>query len=305
MMRYFEKQVSKEEDGAMVKEVIRTLGAGRQLRRRMLEQQLIQVNGKPAFLTERVREGDFVTMDAPADEPSILTPENLPFNVAYEDDHLLIADKPADMLVHPTAKERTGTLANAVLYYMLSKKEQYPFRPLHRLDRDTSGLLVIAKHKLTLERLEKALKRREIKREYVAFTQGRIGQKQLTIDAPIGLLPNQTIKRGIVPDGRSARTHLKVLQWFPEDRATKVHVSLETGRTHQIRVHLAHLGHPVLGDGLYGRGSEYGLQRQALHAANLTFEHPFTHSIIRVSSALPEDLAMLEKELSLSLNEKE
>ena len=296
-MRYFEKLIGETEDGLMVKEVLRPLGAGRKLRHRLLEQQLIQVNGSPAYLTGRVHTGDIITVDAPIEETSILLPENLPFDVAFEDEHMLIVNKPANMLVHPTAKERTGTLANAVLFYLRMRGEKYPFRPLHRLDRDTSGLLIIAKHKLALERLEKALKRREITREYIAFVSGEITEEYRIVNAPIGLLPDQTIKRGVVTDGRQAVTHVSVLQLFSNEQACKVKLKLETGRTHQIRVHLAYIGHPVLGDRLYGCKDEWGLTRQALHAARLSFEHPFTHVTTTIESQLPDDLKQLEMTL--------
>lgn len=299
-VRYFEKHITATEAGAMVKTILGPLGMGRRLRRRLLADGLIKINGRPAFLTERVHIGEIVTVDAPQEDPSQLDAENLPFQIAFEDHHLLVVEKPAGMLVHPSAKERTGTLASAVIYYMQQQGESYPFRPLHRLDRGTSGLLIIAKHKLALERMEKALKRREISRIYVAFAKGQIELSRQTVNAPIALLPGQTVKRGVLADGRSAVTHVQVLRSFPCQCATKVELRLETGRTHQIRVHMAYLGHPLLGDELYGRGAEFGLVRQALHAAKLTFVHPFTGREIKLESTLPADLLELEQTLLMA-----
>ncbi len=297
-MRYFEKIVNQAEDGLMLKDLLRPLGAGRRLRRRMLAEQTIRRNDRPAFLTERVQAGDVVTVDAPDDEPSECEPERLPFGVTYEDEHMLVVDKPPAMLVHPTAGERTGTLANAVLYHWRTQGETCRFRPLHRLDRGTSGLLIIAKHKLALERLERDLKRRRIVRQYVAFVEGGIEQEALTVTAPIGLLPGQTVQRGVVADGRHAVTHMSVLARFANSRVSQLLVRLETGRTHQIRVHAAYIGHPVLGDAMYGHGAVYGLKRQALHATSLAFDHPFTGEPMTVHAPLPADLTDLENGLT-------
>ena len=302
---YFERAVTEQDEGVMLKAMLGSLALSKRLRRTLCTQGLICVNGAPAYLTSRVRAGDRVTVEAPAELSSAIEPEPLPLQVVFEDDHLLAVDKQAGLLVHPTAHERQGTLASAVIHHMRLQGETYPFRPVHRLDRGTSGLLLIAKHKLAHERLSRSLKTRAISRQYTAIASGMLAEREeRTIDAAIGLLPGTFIKRAVYPYGKTAVTHLRVESVYAQADAMKLLIGLETGRTHQIRVHLAHIGHPVLGDGLYGfTESEShgpfcivlpdGRTRHALHAHRLAFVHPVTNQALILDAPLPPELQQL------------
>jgi 23S rRNA pseudouridine1911/1915/1917 synthase len=211
------------------------------------------------------------------------------FAIAYEDEHLLVVDKAAGLVVHPASGHRQDTLSQ-LLAGSAAGGEPERAGIVHRLDRDTSGLLVVARSEDAHRRLQQALRRRLIQREYVALVQGTPPARSGTIDAPIGRdarLRTRMIVGGSRP--REARTHFSLERALPG--ASFLRVRLETGRTHQIRVHLSAIGHPVCGDPEYGTAGLYGLERQFLHAARLAFEHPITHARVDVSSPLPEDLA--------------
>jgi 23S rRNA pseudouridine1911/1915/1917 synthase len=212
-----------------------------------------------------------------------------PYVVAYEDEHLLIVDKPAGVVVHPARGHRTGTLAQALAGRAAGGEDEWRAGIVHRLDRDTSGLLVVAKSDAVHRALKALLAARELRREYLALVEGRPESTAGTIDAPIGRHPRDRIRMSI--DGaepREARTHFEIERVLAS--ATLLRVRLETGRTHQIRVHLAAIGLPVCGDRQYGTPDAYGLERQFLHAARLAFMHPMTGRPVDVSSPLPADL---------------
>ncbi len=213
-----------------------------------------------------------------------------PFKVAYEDEHLLIVDKPAGVVVHPARGHRDGTLSQALAGRAAGGED--PWRPgiVHRLDRDTSGLLVVAKGDDVHRALKALLAERRLRREYLALVSGRPSARTGTIDAPIGRDRRDRLRVSLESDvAREARTHFEVERTLPA--TTLLRVTLETGRTHQIRVHLAAIGHPVCGDPQYGTAGDLGLSRQFLHAARLSFRHPVTGSTVDVSSPLPPDLS--------------
>jgi len=247
----------------------------------------ISVNSHTIPIHHIVYPGDVITVNW--SQTCTIVPTKLPLTICYEDDYMLIIDKPAGMLVHPTTSESLETMANAVIHYFRTKQLLYNFHPVHRLDRNTSGLVLIAKQ----PHIQHLLSRndiKQIKRQYLALTLGTIIPADGTIDAPIARHPDSIIQRMIHESGQHATTFYKVLKKL--HNASLVELTLLTGRTHQIRVHLAHIGHPLLGDDLYG-GSRELIGRQALHAARLTFTHPVSGKIIDVSSPLPIDLLQL------------
>lgn len=250
------------------------------------------VNSHTVAINHIVYPGDNITVNW--QEACTIVPTELPLTICYEDDYILIIDKPAGMLVHPTTSENISTLANAVIHYFRSKQLPYIFHPVHRLDRNTSGLVLIAKQ----PHIQHLLSRNDIKninRQYLALASGTIEPTIGTIDAPIARHPDSIIQRMVHDSGQHATTCYKVLKKF--NTASLVELTLLTGRTHQIRVHLSHIGHPLLGDDLYG-GSRDLITRQALHAARLYFTHPVSGKAIDVSSPLPADLRELITVLS-------
>jgi 23S rRNA pseudouridine1911/1915/1917 synthase len=214
----------------------------------------------------------------------------VPYAIAFEDDHLLVVDKPAGVVVHPARGHHTGTLSQALADRAAGGDEPWRAGIVHRLDRDTSGLLVVAKSDAVHRALKALLAARGLHREYVALVQGHPPARTGTIDAPIGRARRDRVLMSIdTDDPREARTHFEIERLLP--RAALVRVVLDTGRTHQIRVHMAAIGHPVSGDPQYGTAGEFGLRRQFLHAARLAFTHPVTEEAVDVRSHLPDDLA--------------
>ncbi len=212
------------------------------------------------------------------------------FTVAYEDEYLLVVDKPAGVVVHPARGHWTGTLAQALAGRGAGGDEPWRAGIVHRLDRDTSGLLVVAKSDAVHRVLKSLLARRALRREYLALVDGHPSARSGTIDAPIGRHRRDRVLMSVDTDQpREARTHFEIERLLPS--AALLRVVLETGRTHQIRVHMAAIGHPICGDKQYGVADRFGLQRQFLHAARLSFEHPVAHTPVDVSSPLPDDLA--------------
>jgi 23S rRNA pseudouridine1911/1915/1917 synthase len=241
----------------------------------------------------RVREGDRVVVEVPPTEPITIRPELIPLAIVHEDIDVLVIDKPSGLTVHPGAGRRTGTLAHAVLAHAPELTGiGGELRPgiVHRLDKDTSGLIVVAKNERALRRLQDAIRERRVRREYLAIVHGRVRRTEGTIDAPVGRDPRRRTRMAVVVTGRRAVTHFRVAEIFAD--ASLLALRLETGRTHQIRVHCVSIGHPVIGDPVYARGvPSRGLARQALHAHRLAFTHPSTGVAMAFESPLPEDLS--------------
>ena len=250
----------------------------------------ILVNARLAAVNDLIYPGDIITVSWPNN--SSLTPENLPLTILYEDEWLLALDKPAGMLVHPTSGQHSGTLGNAVLHYYSTQNYLYGFHPVNRLDRNTSGLVLIAKRPDIQHMLNQNFQ--HITKQYLAITSAIPNLHQGIIDAPIGRKPGSIIEREVRADGQQAITHYSILTTF--STACLLNITLETGRTHQIRVHLSYIGCPLLGDDLYG-GPINQLDRQALHAAKLSLPHPVTKQQLTIVSPLPADLTNLLTQL--------
>jgi 23S rRNA pseudouridine1911/1915/1917 synthase len=244
----------------------------------------IAINTSPAATTDLVHPGDIITISWPNN--STITPESLPLKICYEDDWLLVVDKPAGMLVHPTSGQHSGTLGNAVLYYYNTQNSTSGFHPVNRLDRNTSGLVLLAKRPDIQHMLNR--NSQQISKQYLAIAAATPPTLQGVITAPIGRKPGSIIEREVRPDGQEAITCYRVLTAWAA--ACLLEITLKTGRTHQIRVHLSYIGCPLLGDDLYG-GPTHHLHRQALHAAKLSFPHPITQQTLTIVSPLPTDLS--------------
>ena len=258
---------------------------------RLIGAGLVRVDGRPVQKRRLVHAGEQVVVTAEAlGEVPASGPESADFAVAYEDDALIVVDKPAGVVVHPARGHESGTLAQALADRAAGGDDPYRAGIVHRLDRETSGLLVIAKSDAVHRALKDLLQARLLSREYLTLVDGIPPAHSGTIDAPIGRDRRERLLHSIDTDApREARTHFELLE--PLRHEALLRVSLETGRTHQIRVHMQAIGHPVLGDIAYGGAVRFGLERQFLHAARLAFPHPLTGDAIDVSSPLPSDLA--------------
>jgi 23S rRNA pseudouridine1911/1915/1917 synthase len=251
---------------------------------------LVTVDGRTRPKRHAVRVGERVIVapsEAPAPQDGVF--EAVPYEIAFEDEHLLVVDKPAGVVVHPARGHRTGTLSQALAGRAAGGDEPWRAGIVHRLDRDTSGLLVVAKSDAVHRALKELLAARSLHREYAALVQGHPSARTGTIEAPIGRDRRDRVLMSIdTADPHEARTHFEIERLLPS--AALLRVVLDTGRTHQIRVHMAAIGHPVCGDPQYGTAGEYGLRRQFLHAGRLAFTHPVTGEPLDVRSELPEDL---------------
>jgi len=259
---------------------------------RLIEAGRVLVDGEVRPKRYLLGEGEVLEVSPVAPPLSELVPERVPLRIAYEDEHLLVVDKPAGVVTHPSAGHRGGTLVHGLLAHAVAGGGD-PTRPgiVHRLDRDTSGLLVVARSERVHRRLQRLLRDRAVERHYLTLVHGA-APPALTVDRPIGRDRRVRTRMAIDPaGGRAAVTHLRRLEEL--GRFSLLEARLETGRTHQIRVHLASVGHPVVGDRVYGRREEtLGLERQFLHAARLAFPHPETGEPVAIESPLPHDLEL-------------
>lgn len=248
----------------------------------------VRVNGQPVKPKYKLAVGDQVVIEPEAPQKVDLTPEKIPLDIVYEDDDVIVVNKPQGMVVHPAPGHPDHTLVNALLYHSPLSTINGEFRPgiVHRIDKDTSGLLMVAKNDLAHRSLAAQLKAKTNQREYVALVHGVIKQDAGTIDAPIGRSKKDRKKQAVVSDGRHAVTHFKVLRRFRH--YTLVSCRLETGRTHQIRVHMKSIGHPLAGDPLYGPRKTLPGRGQYLHARLLGFKHPRTGKDLVFTAPLPE-----------------
>jgi 23S rRNA pseudouridine1911/1915/1917 synthase len=299
--------VEEGEGGRLDRLIAERLDLSRTRVQALLAQGHVTVDGRPPKKSEAAVPGSRIEVVVPPAEVVGIAAEDIPLDIVYEDDDLAVVNKPAGMVVHPAPGHRTGTLVNALLHHMPDiEGVGGRLRPgiVHRLDRDTSGLLVVAKTDRAHRGLADALRRRRVKRLYVAAAWGHLDESPLTIDAPIGRDRKDRKKMAVVEGGRAAHTRVQVRERWP--RADLLDIALKTGRTHQIRVHLAWVGHPVVGDPVYGEGWERGMggperqwalelarrtPRQFLHAAQLVFEHPVSGERLRFEAPLPADLA--------------
>lgn len=294
--------VAPEEDGMVLSTLLRArFGLSRGMIRRLKQADAAAVDGEPALMRRRLRAGERVTLYLPPVEESV-QPEPLPLDIRYEDAHLLVVDKPAGMLVHPAHHEQSGTLANGVAFHLQAKGEPPGAGPVTRLDRGTSGLVLFAKHAHAHHLLTRALKKGEVKREYVALVHGRVADDEGVVDAPIRRLNPTTSKRIVAPDGQPALTRYSVVaRYRPSEAwprgASLLHLELGTGRTHQIRVHMAHLGHPLIGDSLYGQAEKDLIGRPALHALRLRLIHPLSGYSLFFECRVPPDFQSLMNRL--------
>lgn len=248
----------------------------------------IEVNGEQATVRTKLRSGDQLAITFPPEERSEgMVAEPIPLSIVYEDPHLLVIDKPANLPSIPSREHPSGTLANAVLYHYDTLGLQTTVHVVNRLDRNTSGLLIIAKHRYVHHLFSMMQRKGEIDRRYVAIVHGVMKEEDGVIDAPIGRKSDSIIEREVRLDGQAAVTRFTVLD--QKSDKTLVKIKLETGRTHQIRVHMSYIGHPLLGDDLYG-GSTVEIKRQALHSHELSFTHPITEEQLVFVSHLPEDM---------------
>jgi 23S rRNA pseudouridine1911/1915/1917 synthase len=258
---------------------------------RLLRDGGVLVDGaSPRVKSARLAGGEDIEFEPPGPVASTLEPEEMELTVPYEDEHLLVVDKPAGLVVHPAPGHARGTLVHGLLAYDVDGGDE-PERPgiVHRLDRDTSGLMVVARSPEAHRRLQELVQQRDVTREYLALVVGRPRSQRGTIEAPIGRDRRDATRHSLDTDTpRDAVTHFEVEELLP--RHALLRVRLETGRTHQIRVHLTAVDLPVAGDPLYGRAGDLGLERQFLHAARLAFPHPITGDVVDVSSPLPPDL---------------
>ena len=266
---------------------------------RLIEEGRVAVDGRPAAKSCRVAEGQQVTVDIPEVKDTAVEAQDIPLDVVYEDGDVIVVNKPSGMVVHPAPGHPDGTLVNALLYHCVGTLSGIggALRPgiVHRIDRDTSGLIIAAKNDAAHQYLSAQLADHTLARTYECIVVGALREDRGTVDAPIARHPTDRKRMAVVAGGREAVTHWEVIARYPG--YTHVRCRLETGRTHQIRVHMAYIGHPILGDTVYGAKKEVpGLTGQCLHAVGLRFLHPRTHEVVELSCPLPDEFTrMLQK----------
>ena len=298
--------VSKQEAGNRLdiyitqkdKEITRTSA------QRLIEEENILVNDKKQKASYKVQENDKITIQIPEAKQIELKPQDIPIDVIYEDCDIIVVNKPKGMVVHPANGNPDGTLVNAILSKCKDSLSGIggEIRPgiVHRLDKDTSGLLIVAKNDKAHVKMSEQIKNHEVKKTYIALVRGIIRENEATINMPIGRSNTDRKKMAVVKNGKNAITHIKVLKRY--NKYTLLEINIETGRTHQIRVHLSHIGFPVVGDYTYSNGkNEFGVIGQCLHAKALDFKHPITQKEMHLEAPLPQYF----KEILDKLDQKE
>jgi len=267
---------------------------------RMKHDRRIHVNGVPERTNFILSEGDQIDLYVDIDrEKTGIVPEDLNLDLLYEDESIFVVNKRPGMLVHPVAKHQSGTIANGIALLLVERGLAPVVRPLSRLDRDTTGVIVFAKNSYIQESLIRQMKHDGFGKHYIAVVHGKIESASGSILHPIARKPGSIVHREVNPIGQTATTHFRVLS--QNEKASLLDVSIETGRTHQIRVHLTHMGFPIIGDDLYNPNSidDFGIERQALHSFSLSFIHPYTKETMKFIAPLPNDIKELLSSLSL------
>lgn len=291
MRSFASYKVAQEHNGLTLENYLKEIlqYSGRKIQK-LTRQKGIFLNGKSVFLQKKISTADTIRVLVSEDTAYGVHPEQGSIEILYEDEYVLVLNKPPRQLVHPTGQTASGTLANHLAYHFAGQGIVSTVRPIHRLDRDTSGCVLFAKDGRSQFILEQQLTANELKRTYWALVKGIPVPSSGTIDLPIGTHPTMPNRRAIHAQGERAITHYQTLNTFLPASASLLELQLETGRTHQIRLHLAHLGYPIIGDGMYGVRSPL-ISRQALHAHSLTFHHIKANQEITVQAPLPADFS--------------
>ena len=270
---------------------------------RQIEQGNVVVNGKKITkVSYKIAKGDNITVEEQEPVEIELKAQDIPVDIIYEDKDIIVVNKPKGMVVHPANGNPDGTLVNAIMAICKDSLSGIggEIRPgiVHRLDKDTSGLLIVAKNDMAHVNMSEQIKRHEVKKTYIALVRGIVKENEATIDMPIGRSNSDRKKMAVTKNGKNAVTHIKVLKRY--DKYTLLEINIETGRTHQIRVHLAHIGYPVIGDYIYSNGkNEFGIVGQCLHAKSLEFKHPITGKDMKLEAPLPEYFEKVLNELDI------
>ncbi|MDN0191239.1 RluA family pseudouridine synthase [Bacillus stercoris] len=291
---YIRKNITSAEDGMTVKEYAGELGISKRL---LTDIKFgggdLLINGEHVTVKAILKEGDLLIVKFPEEQVSeTLLAEPVQLDILYEDEHVLVINKQPYVSSIPSREHPSGSIANGIIHHYQKNGVKATVHLVTRLDRDTSGVMLVAKHRLAHSILSSAQKNGLVKRRYAAVVHGRMAQMEGTVDAPIGRHPDSIIERTVTPDGQKAVTHFYVT--CAHDDMSSVTLQLETGRTHQIRVHMSYLGHPLCGDTLYG-GTRRDIGRQALHSEHLSFIHPLTQENMTFHASLPQDMRELIK----------
>lgn len=288
------------ENGIRLDKYIKIEDIPRSQIQRLIDDGNVTVNGKSAKGSLKLKTGDVVEVNIPEPKELTIKAEDIPLDIVYEDEHMLVINKPQGMVVHPAPGNYEGTLVNALLHHCKDSLSGINgvMRPgiVHRIDKDTSGLLLVAKNDKAHLSLSEQIKNKTAHRHYVCVVCGILRTKKGVIDAPIGRHPTNRLRMAVTPhNSKNAVTHFEVIEYL--DNATYVSCDLETGRTHQIRVHMSYIGHPVMGDPLYLSKNAYGLNGQALHAERISFDHPVTNERMEFTAPIPEHITDLIEKL--------
>ncbi|MBR0374811.1 MAG: RluA family pseudouridine synthase [Mogibacterium sp.] len=289
-MAKYRHVVTEEEAGLTVNQILKAnYRFSSRFKTKMKYQGLVDLDGVPSPGYLKPAPGSVIEVRLP-DESSDFPPQDIPIDILYEDDDLLILNKQPGITVHPTKGHPDNTLANGITKYMLDTGKHFKVRFANRLDTDTSGIVIVAKSGNVQNDISAQMRRHSIQKKYIALAHGNITPDDFEIDLPIGRPVDERVERAVMPvGGKEARTGVHVLEHFGDDY-TLVELTLHTGRTHQIRVHLSHIGHPIVGDTLYGGAAPDLMKRQALHACHIAFKHPMTGEPLVISCGLPEDI---------------
>lgn len=298
--------VSQEEKGKRLDTYIPSVDTDitRTSAQRLIEDGNILVNGKNAKVSYKIQENDKISVEIPEPKQIELKAQNIPIEIIYEDSDIIVVNKPKGMVVHPANGNPDGTLVNAIMAICKDSLSGIggEIRPgiVHRIDKDTSGLLIVAKNDNAHVKMSEQIKNHEVKKTYIALVRGVFKENEATIDMPIGRSTSDRKKMAVNKNGKNAITHIKVLKRF--DKYTLLKVNIETGRTHQIRVHLSHIGYPIVGDYTYSNGkNEFDVIGQCLHAQKLEFKHPITQKDMCLEAELPQYF----KDILDKLNDRE
>lgn len=299
--------VEKEEEGKRIDAYLaKKEDISREHVQRIIKEENILVNGKKTKPAYKVQKNDKIALEEEQPKEIELKAQEIPIEIIYQDDDIIVVNKPKGMVVHPGNGNPDGTLVNSLMAICKDSLSGIggEIRPgiVHRLDKDTSGVLVVAKNDKAHINLSNQIKNHEVEKTYIALVRGIVKENEATINMPIGRNKNDRKKMAVEKDGKEAITNFKVLERYPKDNCTLLEVKIETGRTHQIRVHLSHIGYPVIGDEVYSNGkNKWGIKGQCLHAKKLKFKHPITGKEMEFEAELPDYFKDVLRQLGTEL----